>query len=152
MSYNLVDRLSPMCADAMPQLGSVSESSLNPCWFSNSHDLLPPLLLSLPHKAKPKPTATDLPPTSVKSKEIQEIVNELHVKIGKLEHRVVVYLDRATSRESWGTMNGRYETASFVSGNGAGGVASRLEGEQQHGQISNKKCKEIFPYGNHKSY
>ncbi|KAM1501096.1 hypothetical protein ACFXTO_026626 [Malus domestica] len=26
------------------------------------------------------------------------------------------------------------------------------EREQQHGQISNKKRKEIFPYGNYKSY
>ncbi|KAB2621021.1 serine/threonine-protein kinase [Pyrus ussuriensis x Pyrus communis] len=78
------------------------------------------------HKPKPKPTAADLPPTPVKSKEIQEIVNDLHVEIGKPEHRVVVYSDRASSGESRGTLNSGCETASFGSGNVVGPEVSYL--------------------------
>ncbi|KAM2598512.1 hypothetical protein TB2_037043 [Malus domestica] len=78
------------------------------------------------HKAKPKPTAADLPLTPVKSKEIQEIVNDLHVEIGKLEHQVVVYSDQATSGESRGTLNSGCEMASFGSGNVMGPELSHL--------------------------
>ncbi|KAM1880968.1 hypothetical protein ACFX13_002632 [Malus domestica] len=77
-------------------------------------------------KAKPKPTAVDLPLTPIKSKEIQEIVNDLHVKIRKPEHRVVVYSDRTTSGESIGTLNSGYETTSFGSGNVVGLEVSHL--------------------------
>ncbi|KAM1707648.1 hypothetical protein ACFX13_000782 [Malus domestica] len=78
------------------------------------------------HKAQPKPSAADSPTTPVKSKEIQEIVNDLHVEIGKLEHRVVVYSDRASSGESKGTLNSGCETASFGSGNAVGPEVSHL--------------------------
>ncbi|KAM2487925.1 hypothetical protein PS1_045082 [Malus domestica] len=134
----------------------VSGSSLNPV---DSLIVMIFFLLSFyrsrVHKAKPKPAyRRRLTPTPVKSKEIQEIVNDLHVEIGKPKHRVVVYSDQAMSGESRETLNGRYETTSFGSRNGVGPEVSHLglEGEQQHGQISNKKHKEIFPHGNHKNY
>ena len=60
--------------------------------------------------------------TPVISKEIQEIVHhhpqpEIHVEIGKPEHRVVVYSDRVSSGESKGTMISGGDTTSFGSGN-----------------------------------
>ncbi|KAM6584764.1 hypothetical protein CsatB_011766 [Cannabis sativa] len=80
------------------------------------------------HKSKSstKPTSTmasaiDLQ-TPVISKEIQEIVHhhpqpEIHVEIGKPDHRVVVFSDRASSGESRGTMMSGGDTTSFGSGN-----------------------------------
>ncbi|PON68050.1 Serine/threonine protein kinase [Parasponia andersonii] len=60
--------------------------------------------------------------TPVISKEIQEIFHhhpqpEIHVEIGKPEHRVVVFSDRASSGESRGTMMSGGDTTSFGSGN-----------------------------------
>ncbi|KAK7274326.1 hypothetical protein RIF29_15409 [Crotalaria pallida] len=69
------------------------------------------------HKSTSKSAATP-----VISKEIQEIVHappppEIHVDIGKPDHRVVVYSDRASSGESKGTGVSACETtASFGSG------------------------------------
>lgn len=76
------------------------------------------------HKAQPKPTTNS--PTPVISKEIQEIVHDLHVEIGKPDHRVVVYSDRASSGESKGTLNSGCETASYGSGNVVGPEVSHL--------------------------
>ena len=67
--------------------------------------------------------------TPAVSKEILEIVHhprdaaaEIHVDIGKPEHRVVVFSDRASSGESRGTMmSGGGETASFGGGGVGGG-------------------------------
>ncbi|PQM37034.1 hypothetical protein Pyn_03133 [Prunus yedoensis var. nudiflora] len=76
------------------------------------------------HKAQPKPTTDS--PTPVTSKEIQEIVHDLHVEIGKPDHRVVVYSDRASSGDSKGTLNSGGETASYGSGNVVGPEVSHL--------------------------
>ncbi|XP_015899668.2 probable serine/threonine-protein kinase At1g01540 [Ziziphus jujuba] len=69
-------------------------------------------------------------PTPVISKEIQEIVHhpqpEIHVEIGKPEHRVVVFSDRASSGESRGTMMSGCETASLGSGGNVGPGVSHL--------------------------
>ncbi|PON97324.1 Serine/threonine protein kinase [Trema orientale] len=81
------------------------------------------------HKSKSsaKPATTTMAAaidvqTPVISKEIQEIVHhhpqpEIHVEIGKPEHRVVVFSDRVSSGESRGTMMSGGDTTSFGSGN-----------------------------------
>ena len=72
------------------------------------------------HKSKLSKRAADANTPAI-SKEIQEIVHhpqpEIQVEIGKPEHRVVVFSDRASSGESRGTMMSGCETASFGSGN-----------------------------------
>ncbi|KAL6126219.1 hypothetical protein ACLB2K_074270 [Fragaria x ananassa] len=89
------------------------------------------LCLTARHRHKTKlVTAAAQKPSPIIFKEIQEIIHpnpEVHVEIGKPEHRVVVFSDQrggVSSGESRGTLNS--ETASFASGNVVGPEVSHL--------------------------
>ncbi|KAF3441564.1 hypothetical protein FNV43_RR15478 [Rhamnella rubrinervis] len=94
------------------------------------------LCLTSRHRTKhrtqlPKPTTNTIDsPTPVISKEIQEILHhpqpEIHVEIGKPEHRVVVFSDKASSGESRGTMMSGCDTASLGGSSTVGPEVSHL--------------------------